>query len=62
MVRDILPDKSMVPPAPHAAAVPAMIDVTVCGAPPSVSIRLSSVNAKNPIERLSGDQNGRRAP
>ena len=33
MVRDILPEKRMSPPAPQAAAVPAMIDVTVCGAP-----------------------------
>ena len=33
-------------------------EVSVCTDPPSMSIRFSLVPAKNPMDRLSGDQNG----
>jgi hypothetical protein len=52
----------MVPSGPHAAVVPASAYVTVCAEPPRASMRFSSLFMKKPIERLSDDQNGRRAP
>ena len=42
----------------HVPPTPAGTPYTVCGAPPVRSMVLSSVLVKNPMERLSGDQNG----
>ena len=38
-----------------------MPEATVCTDPPSMSMRFSLVSAMNPMDRLSGDQNGRDA-
>jgi len=48
---NIVPSGPHVPPRPLASA-------SVCGDPPPMSIRFSLPPAKNPTERLSGDQNG----
>src|SRR5579863_9833106 len=47
---------------PHVAPRPSVASQTTCAAPPLRSIVFSLVSAKNPTERLSGDQNGNIAP
>ena len=50
------PSRLHVPPRPIGASA------KVCAAPPAISSRLSLPSAKNPIERLSGDQKGYAPP
>ena len=52
----IVPSRFQAPPRPNGARASGLIE------PPSMSIRFSSLFAKKPIERLSGDQKGRTAP
>ena len=54
-------EKRMVPSGPHAAVDSPSAGVIACGVPPRASTRFIWPSAKNPIERLSGDQNGQRA-
>ena len=51
----------MVPSGPHAAVDSPSAGVIACGVPPRASTRFIWPSAKNPIEWLSGDQNGQRA-
>src|SRR5215813_15269679 len=52
----ITPSALQAPPRPVGALA------SVCGAPPTMSARLSIPPAKKPIDRLSGDQKGNDAP
>src|SRR5688572_21174021 len=52
----------MTPSRLHVPPVPTGAPARSLSAPPSTSIRYSRSLAKNPIDRLSGDQNGDDAP
>src|SRR5271169_4152305 len=52
----------MTPSRLHAPPPPPDASHNVVGGPPDTSIFLSFPSAKNPRKRLSGDQNGRKAP
>src|SRR5262249_4647634 len=46
---------------PHVPPPGRIGPVSLCGEPPLMSTRLRPVSAKNPMDRPSGDQNGRTA-
>ena len=53
---------TMVPSGFHAPPAAARACASGCTSPPSISTRFSMSLVKNPIDRLSGDQNGWKAP
>src|SRR5262245_15183212 len=55
-------EKRITPSRLHAPPRGLPAFASVCTAPPSISIRLSLPSAKNPSDRLSGDQKGKVAP
>ena len=52
----------IVPSAFHAPEMVKDVLANACGGPPAMSMRFNLPVAKNPIERLSADQNGKLAP
>ncbi len=55
-------ENRMTPSAFQLPPKPPLTGVSVSGAPPPTSSRLRASIVKNPIDRLSGDQNGNEAP
>ena len=53
---------TMTPSRLHAPPFALGALARTCGGPPAMSIRFSLPSAKNPIDRLSGVQNGYLAP
>src|SRR5271169_2744837 len=52
-------ENTITPPGPHAPPRPIVTSQTTCDAPPSISIVFNLFPAKYPMERPSGDQNGK---
>ena len=55
-------ENRITPPGPQAPPRPNGASATTCAEPPLISIVFSLASAKNPSERLSGDQNGKIPP
>src|ERR1700733_6390443 len=55
-------ENRITPPGPHAPPRPSGTSQTTSADPTSRSMVLSLLSAKNPRERLSGDQKGKNAP
>src|SRR5262249_7745376 len=57
----LLGAKRITPSRLHEPPAGLLVPASISTEPPSISIRLRLLPAKNPMERLSGDQNGQEA-